>query len=97
MKEEGFNPNAVITDQVIDALANIQDHEPGSFREHTEKLTDILLDDFELMEPDNLKRNLDLVQFFRFYAVLCRTDREIASTKQVVLSFIPYCICPIFA
>ena len=55
MKEEGFNPNAVITDQVIDALANIQDHEPGSFREHTEKLTDILLDDFELMEPDNLK------------------------------------------
>ena len=39
MKEEGFNPNAVITDQVIDALANIQDHEPGSFREHTEKLT----------------------------------------------------------
>ena len=58
MKEEGFNPNAVITDQVIDALANIQDHEPGSFREHTEKLTDILLDDFELMEPDNLKRNL---------------------------------------
>ena len=30
MKEEGFNPNAVITDQVIDALANIQDHEPGS-------------------------------------------------------------------
>lgn len=26
MKEEGFNPNAVITDQVIDALANIQDH-----------------------------------------------------------------------
>lgn len=70
MKEEGFNPNAVITDQVIDALANIQDHEPGSFREHTEKLTDILLDDFELMEPDNLKRNLDLVQFFRFYAGL---------------------------
>ena len=64
MKEEGFNPNAVITDQVIDALANIQDHEPGSFREHTEKLTDILL------EPDNLKRNLDLVQFFRFYAGL---------------------------
>ena len=63
MKEEGFNPNAVITDQVIDALANIQDHEPGSFREHTEKLTDILLDDFEL-------RNLDLVQFFRFYAGL---------------------------
>lgn len=55
MKEEGFNPNAVITDQVIDALANIQDHEPGSFREHTEKLTDILLDDFELMEPDTLK------------------------------------------
>ena len=47
MKEEGFNPNAVITDQVIDALANIQDHEPGSFREHTEKLTDILLDDLE--------------------------------------------------
>ena len=47
MKEEGFNPNAVITDQVIDALANIQDHEPGSFREHTEKLTDILLDDFD--------------------------------------------------
>ena len=89
MKEEGFNPNAVITDQVIDALANIQDHEPGSFREHTEKLTDILLDDFELMEPDNLKRNL--------LSVLCRTDREIASTKQVVLSFIPYCICPIFA
>lgn len=70
MKEKGFNPNAVITDQVIDALANIQDHEPGSFREHTEKLTDILLDDFELMEPDNLKRNLDLVQFFRFYAGL---------------------------
>ena len=34
------------------------------------KLTDILLDDFELMEPDNLKRNLDLVQFFRFYAGL---------------------------
>ena len=68
--EGGFNPNAVITDQVIDALANIQDHEPGSFREHTEKLTDILLDDFELMEPDNLKRNLDLVQFFRFYAGL---------------------------
>ena len=26
MKEEGFNPNAVITDQVIDALANIQDY-----------------------------------------------------------------------
>ena len=70
MKEEGFNPNAIITDRVIDALADIQDHEPGSFREHTEKLTDILLDDFELMEPDNLKRNLDLVQFFRFYAGL---------------------------
>ena len=69
MKEEGFNPNAVITDpQVIDALANIQDHEPVP--EHIEKLTDILLDDFELMEPDNLKRNLDLVQFFRFYAGL---------------------------
>ena len=68
MKEEGFNPNAVITDQVIDALANIQDHEPC--REHTEKLTDILLADFELMEPDNLKSNLDLVQFFRFYAGL---------------------------
>jgi hypothetical protein len=31
MKEEGFNPNAVITDQVIDALANIQDHEPVPF------------------------------------------------------------------
>lgn len=93
MKEEGFNPNAVITDQVIDALANIQDHEPGSFREHTEKLTDILLDDFELMEPDNLKRN----RFGAILSVLCRTDREIASTKQVVLSFIPYCICPIFA
>ena len=75
MKEEGFNPNAVITDQVIDALANIQDHEPGSFREHTEKLTDILLDDFELMEPDNLKRNLDLVQFFRFYAGLIGLHR----------------------
>ena len=28
MKEEGFNPNAVITDQVIDALANIQAHDP---------------------------------------------------------------------
>ena len=70
MKGEGLNQNAIITDQVIDALANIQDHEPCSFREHTEKLTDILLDDFELMEPDNLKRNLDLVQFFRFYAGL---------------------------
>ena len=56
MKGEGLNQNAIITDQVIDALANIQDHEPGSFR--------------ELMEPDNLKRNLDLVQFFRFYAGL---------------------------
>lgn len=94
MKEEGFNPNAVITDQVIDALANIQDHEPGSFREHTEKLTDILLDDFELMEPDNLKKKSG---FGAILSVLCRTDREIASTKQVVLSFIPYCICPIFA
>ena len=70
MKGEGLNQNAIITDQVIDALANIQDHEPGSFRENKQQLTDILLDDFELMEPDNLKRNLDLVQFFRFYAGL---------------------------
>ena len=50
MKEEGFNPNAVITDQVIDALANIQDHEPGSFREHTEKLTDIWCNSFGSMQ-----------------------------------------------
>mgnify|MGYP000353127739 CR=1 FL=1 len=65
MKGEGLNQNAIITDQVIDALANIQDHEPGSFREHTEKLTDILLDDFELMEPNNLKRNLDFLIFIK--------------------------------
>ena len=56
MKEEGFNPNAVITDQVIDALANIQDHEPGYLREKTEKFTDILLDDFKFI--DNTTKNI---------------------------------------
>lgn len=70
MKGEGFNPNAVITDQVIDALASIQNLAPDCFRRYTEELTDALIENFELLKPEDLKRNMDLVQFFRFYAGL---------------------------
>lgn len=70
MTTEGRNPKAILSDEVIEALSLIQDHDPGSFREHAELLTDILLDQFECLPEQDLKRNLDLVQYFRFYATL---------------------------